>query len=112
MPSSTPSSWPCPAWGRSWPRPAPSRPATRPAEALLEGGNILIVYPGGDHEVFRPWSERNRIDFGGRRGLVRLALRQQVPMVPAVSIGAHETLVVLTRGESVARFLRLDPACG
>ena len=78
------------------------------AEALLEGGNILIVYPGGDHEVFRPWSERNRIDFGGRRGLVRLALRQQVPMVPAVSIGAHETLVVLTRGESVARFLRLD----
>ena len=78
------------------------------AEAILEGGNILIVYPGGDHECFRPWSERNRIDFGGRRGLVRLALRQQVPVVPAVSIGAHETLVVLTRGEAVARFLRLD----
>ena len=78
------------------------------AEAILEGGNILIVYPGGDHEVFRPWSERNRIDFGGRRGLVRLALRTQVPVVPAVTVGAHETLVVLTRGEAVARFLRLD----
>jgi 1-acyl-sn-glycerol-3-phosphate acyltransferase len=78
------------------------------AEAILEGGNILIVYPGGDHEVFRPWSERNRIDFGGRRGLVRLALRTRVPVVPAVSIGAHETLVVLSRGGTLARWMRLD----
>jgi len=78
------------------------------AEAILEGGNILIVYPGGDYECFRPWSERNRIEFGGRRGLVRLALRQQVPVVPAVSIGAHETVVVLSRGETLARWMRLD----
>jgi 1-acyl-sn-glycerol-3-phosphate acyltransferase len=81
---------------------------TEGAEAILDEGAILIVYPGGDHEVFRPWSERNRIDFGGRRGLVRLALRTQVPVVPAVSIGAHETVVVLARGESLARWLRLD----
>ena len=81
------------------------------AEAILEGGNILIVYPGGDYECFRPWSERNRIEFGGRRGLVRLALRQQVPVVPAVSIGAHETVVVLTRGETLARWLRTRQAC-
>ena len=58
--------------------------------------------------MFRPWSERNRIDFGGRVGFVRLALRTQVPVVPAVSVGAHETVVVLTRGEAVARALGLD----
>ena len=81
---------------------------TEGAEAILDEGAILIVYPGGDHEVFRPWGERNRIDFGGRRGLVRLALRTQVPVVPAVSIGAHETVVVLARGEGLARWLRLD----
>jgi 1-acyl-sn-glycerol-3-phosphate acyltransferase len=81
---------------------------TERAEAILDEGAILIVYPGGDHEVFRPWGERNRIDFGGRRGLVRLALRTRVPVVPAVSIGAHETLVVLARGEGLARWLGLD----
>ena len=78
------------------------------AEAVLRGGGILIDYPGGDHEVFRPWWERNRIEFGGRLGVVRLALRTQVPVVPAVSVGTHETLVVLARGERVAEWLGLD----
>ena len=77
-------------------------------EAVLRSGGILLDYPGGDHEVFRPWRDRNRIDFCGRLGFVRLALRTQVPVVPAVSIGAHETLVVLTRGERLARLLRFD----
>ena len=58
--------------------------------------------------MFRTWCDRNRIDFGGRLGVVRLALRTQVPVVPAVSVGAHETLMVLTRGERLARLLRID----
>ena len=78
------------------------------AEAILRRGAILIDYPGGDYEVFRPWRERNRIEFGGRLGVVRLALRTQVPVVPAVSIGAHETVVVLARGERLAKRLGLD----
>lgn len=78
------------------------------AETILRGGGILIDYPGGDYEVFRPWRQRNRITFGNRTGFVRLALRTQVPVVPAVSIGAHETVVVLTRGEPVARLLGID----
>lgn len=77
------------------------------AAAVLRSGAVLVDYPGGDHEVFRPWGERNRIDFGGRKGFVRLALREQVPVVPAVSVGAHETVVVLTRGERLARWLGL-----
>jgi len=78
------------------------------AEAILRSGGILLDYPGGDHEVFRPWRERNRIEFGGRLGAIRLALRTQVPVVPAVSIGAHETVVVLARGAGLARRLGLD----
>ncbi len=77
------------------------------AEAVLRSGAVLIDYPGGDHEVFRPWQDRNRIDFGGRTGVIRLALRTQVPVVPAVSVGAHETLVVLARGEGLAKRLGL-----
>ncbi len=78
------------------------------AEAVLRAGAILLDYPGGDHEVFRTWRNRNRIDFGDRLGIVRLALRAQVPVVPAVSVGTHETIVVLSRGERLARWLRLD----
>jgi 1-acyl-sn-glycerol-3-phosphate acyltransferase len=78
------------------------------AEAALRSGGVLIDYPGGDYDVFRPWRERNRIGFGNRLGFVRLALRTQVPVVPAVSIGTHETVIVLARGTSVAKALRLD----
>ncbi len=78
------------------------------AEAVLRSGAILIDYPGGDREVFRPWSERNRIDLGGHLGAIRLALRTQVPVVPVVSVGAHETVVVLARGERLAKLLGLD----
>jgi 1-acyl-sn-glycerol-3-phosphate acyltransferase len=78
------------------------------AEEILRSGGILIDFPGGDREVFRPWRDRNRIDFGGRLGSVRLALRTRVPVVPCVSIGGHETLVVLARGERVARWLQID----
>jgi len=78
------------------------------AEAILRGGGILIDYPGGDYEVFRPWRDRNRIDFGDRMGVIRLALRTGVPVVPAVSVGSHETLVVLARGARLAKLLGFD----
>ncbi len=78
------------------------------AESILRDGGIVLDYPGGDHEVFRPWKDRNRIDFDGRLGVVRLALRTQVPVVPAVSVGSHETVVVLTRGEQLAKWLGID----
>src|SRR5207244_5851441 len=64
--------------------------------ALCAGGSVL-VYPGGDHEAFRPWTERHQIDFNGRTGFIRLALRTGVPIVPAVSCGAHHSVVLLSR---------------
>ena len=73
------------------------------AEAILRRGGIVIVYPGGDHEAFRPFGDRDRIDFAGRTGFLRLAMRTGVPIVTAVSCGAHDTVLVLTRGERLAR---------
>jgi 1-acyl-sn-glycerol-3-phosphate acyltransferase len=75
------------------------------AEAVLRDRGVVLVYPGGDREAFRPWRDRNRIDFSGRTGFIRLALRTQVPIVPSVSIGAHETIFVLTRGDRIAKYL-------
>jgi 1-acyl-sn-glycerol-3-phosphate acyltransferase len=78
------------------------------AHEALETGAALLVYPGGDYEVHRPTWQRNRVDFGGRKGFIRLALEQDVPIVPVVSIGGQETALFLTRGERLARLLWLD----
>ena len=73
------------------------------AESALAGGACVVVYPGGDHEACRPWSQRDRVDFAGRKGFVRLALRCGIPVVPAVAHGGHHAVVVLSRGDWLAR---------
>jgi len=75
------------------------------AQRALDAGASVVVYPGGDHECFRPSRDRDKIDFAGRTGFVRLALRTGVPIVPAVSCGAHDTVVVLSRGEWLVPFM-------
>ena len=97
-----------PGVGRAMARAGAVEASRDGATEILQSGGILIDFPGGDYDVFRPWCERNRIDFGNRLGFVRLALRTGVPVVPVVSIGGQETLIVLARGERVARWLHLD----
>jgi 1-acyl-sn-glycerol-3-phosphate acyltransferase len=78
------------------------------ARAALDAGAAVLVYPGGDVEVHRPSWQGGRIDFDGRTGYVRLALEHDVPIVPVVAIGGQETALFLTRGDRLARALRLD----
>jgi 1-acyl-sn-glycerol-3-phosphate acyltransferase len=78
------------------------------ARKALETGAALLVYPGGDYEVHRPSWESAKVDFNGRKGWIRLALDNNVPVVPLVSIGGQETALFLTRGERLAKLLRLD----
>ena len=78
------------------------------ARKALESGAALLVYPGGDYEVHRPSWQGNRVDFGGRKGFIRLALEQGVPIVPVVSIGGQETALFLSRGGNLAKLLRVD----
>jgi 1-acyl-sn-glycerol-3-phosphate acyltransferase len=65
----------------------------------------VVVFPGGDYEVFRPWSQRNRIEFGGHQGFVQLALSTGVPVVPMTIHGAHQSTLVVTRGRWLARWM-------
>ncbi len=78
------------------------------ARRALRDGAALLVYPGGDVEVHRPSWEGHRVDFAGRHGFIRLAIEENVPIVPVVSIGGQETALFLTRGERLARTLALD----
>lgn len=74
----------------------------------LERDAALLVYPGGDDETFRPSWESGTIDFADRTGFIKLALADDVPVVPVVSIGGQETALLLGRGRGAARVLSLD----
>ena len=74
----------------------------------LERDAALLVYPGGDHETYRPSWESADIDFAGRTGFVKLAIEHNVPIVPVVAIGGQETALFLGRGRRFAKLLRLD----
>ena len=78
------------------------------AERALGSGNSLLVYPGGAREAFRPWTDRNRIEFSGHKGFIKLALRTGVPVVPVVAHGGHHTTFVLSRGDDFASQVGLD----
>jgi 1-acyl-sn-glycerol-3-phosphate acyltransferase len=78
------------------------------AKLALESGAALLVYPGGDYEVFRPFWERNRVDFGGRKGYVRLAREAGVPIVPIASVGGQESVLFVSRGQRLAKLLMVD----
>lgn len=74
----------------------------------LRRNAALLVYPGGDHETYRPSWESDRVDFAQRTGFVGLALRHNVPIVPVVAIGGQETGLFLGQGRRLAQALQLD----
>ncbi|HUP56410.1 MAG TPA: lysophospholipid acyltransferase family protein [Bdellovibrionota bacterium] len=77
------------------------------AGEALERDYSLLVYPGGEKESFRPYTLRKKIDFYQRKGWIKLALKSGAPLVPIVSVGAHESYVILHRGEEIAEKLGL-----
>ena len=74
----------------------------------LDREAALLVYPGGDHETYRPSWESSEIGFAGRTGFVELALEHNIPIVPVVSIGGQETALFLGRGRRLASALQLN----
>lgn len=77
------------------------------ARALRSGG-VVLVFPGGIYDAYRPTLTENVIDFNGRTGYVRAAIDAQVPIVPVVSIGGQESQLFLTRGMWLAKRLGLS----
>ncbi len=77
------------------------------AAMALNSGGVVLVFPGGDYDAYRPTFAQNKIDFNGRKGYVRAAIEAGVPIVPTVSIGGQETQFFLTRGAGLAKLLQL-----
>ncbi len=74
----------------------------------LDLGSALLVYPGGDHESYRPTWESDKVDFAERTGFIKLALEKGTPIVPVVAIGGQETALFLGQGRDLAKAFQLE----
>lgn len=77
------------------------------AAAALRSGGVVLDFPGGVYDAYRPTLVRNVVDFNGRMGYVKTAIKAGVPIVPAVSTGGQESQLFLARGTSLAKHLGL-----
>lgn len=82
------------------------------ANRILARGGKVLVFPGGDRDSHKPFSERHRVNFFGHTGFIRLSLTERVPLVPFVHVGTHETLFVLSRGARIAKLFGLKKKVG
>lgn len=76
-------------------------------DEAFAAGRHVAVFPGGDVEAAKTTAQRNLIKFAGRTGYARVAIEHGVPVVPVVTAGAGESLLVVNDGQRLARALRL-----
>src|SRR5947199_8635486 len=84
----------------------PARAA--PIEEALAAGHDVALWPGGERDSLRPWTQRDEAILAGRKGFIRLAIRACVPIVPISTIGGPDSMPVLATGRRMAQLLRLD----
>jgi len=82
------------------------------AHETLASGVPLLVFPGGDYETLRPIWQVNRVDFGGRKGFLRIAREKKIPIVPMGIRGSHFTAPILLRSRALAYLLVLPRLLG
>jgi 1-acyl-sn-glycerol-3-phosphate acyltransferase len=77
------------------------------ADRLLEGGELVAVWPEGFKGIGKPWKDRYKLQRFGRGGFVATALRAQVPIVPTAIVGSEEIYPMIYDLRVVARLLGL-----
>jgi 1-acyl-sn-glycerol-3-phosphate acyltransferase len=77
------------------------------AERLLNGGELVGVFPEGFKGIGKPFSERYKLQRFGRGGFVSAALRTGAPIIPVSIVGAEEIYPMVANLKSLARVLGL-----
>jgi 1-acyl-sn-glycerol-3-phosphate acyltransferase len=76
--------------------------------SALEAGHDVALWPGGEIDSLRPWTDRDQAVLAGRKGFIRMAIRAGVPIVPIATVGGPDSMPVLARGRRLAQALQLD----
>ncbi|HEX8105545.1 MAG TPA: lysophospholipid acyltransferase family protein [Solirubrobacteraceae bacterium] len=76
--------------------------------AALAAGRDVALWPGGEVDSLRPWTQRDEAVLAGRTGFIRMAIGAGVPIVPISTVGGPDSMPVLLSGRGLAKALRLD----
>jgi 1-acyl-sn-glycerol-3-phosphate acyltransferase len=76
--------------------------------SALAAGRDVALWPGGERDSLRPWTQRDEAVLAGRKGFVKLAIRSCVPIVPVSTVGGPDSMPVLATGRRLAKWLQLD----
>lgn len=77
------------------------------ARHLLSDGELVAVFPEGTQGSGKLRRERYTLKRFGRGGFVKLAARNQAPLIPVAVIGAAESMPLLAGFERLGRLLGL-----
>ncbi len=76
--------------------------------SALAAGRDVALWPGGEVDSLRKWTQRDEAILAGRKGFVRMAINTGVPIVPIATVGGPDSMPVLATGRRIAKTLRLD----
>ena len=76
--------------------------------SALAAGHDVALWPGGERDSLRPWTQRDEAVLAGRMGFIKLAIRSGVPIVPIATVGGPDSMPVLASGRRLAKLLALD----
>ena len=82
--------------------------AAESISSALAAGRDVALWPGGERDSLRHWTQRDDAVLAGRMGFIKLAIRSAVPIVPVSTVGGPDSMPVLATGRRLARALRLD----
>jgi 1-acyl-sn-glycerol-3-phosphate acyltransferase len=77
------------------------------AQALLEAGELVGVFPEGFRGTGKLYDDRHQVQRFGRGGFAALAIRAGVPIIPAAIVGAEDSYPMLADLAPVARLFGL-----
>ncbi len=73
------------------------------AQRLLDGGELVGVWPEGFKGIGKPYRDRYKLQRFGRGGFVVSAIRSGVPIIPVATIGSEEIYPIVANAKPLAR---------
>ena len=74
-------------------------------KAAIDGGDHIVVMPGGAREGLRSSCSRYEVDWGDHTGYLTLAAKLGIPIIPFASSGVDDLHIALNNGDEWAKWI-------
>ena len=75
--------------------------------ALLDAGELLMIFPEGTPGIIKPWSQRYQLQ-RFRVGHAELAIQNRCPIIPVGIVGAEEQLPAFFSSKRLGKMVGID----